>query len=833
MTLLGFAVGIAVIVAIRLANASSVQGFESALDTIAGKTSLEVTAPGGLDETIVTRLGWLREFGTISPVVEGDAWIKTRTGGETIRVLGVDILRDRDFREYQLLDIRAGTREFLNLLRDPHSIILTARFAERAGLAVGQQIDLSLGDRIQHFTIRALLGNVGPARALEGSIALMDIAAAQWAFNALGHLSRIELRLANGSKVEDAERAIAARLPQGVFVERPSRRGRDVEKMLRAFQFNLSALSYISLLVGLFMIYNAVSVSVIARRPEIGSLRALGTGKGTIIALFLGEALLLSIGGLAGGLLLARYLALGAVSLTSTTVGILYRGVVSSPPPPGLNDVILASIVGLPLGLLAAAVPALEAAKVMPTEVIRGVERIETRYRLRIRNVLIPTVLLAVAWCLSIPGPVNGVPVFGFASASCMVFGGAAMTPIILHLLGTVGRRPLCRWMGVEGLLANANLSGSISRLSISVAALSISLSMMVAITLLVGSFRATVLYWTDQTLSADLYVSPSLRGGFNGQATLSPEVEQAVEGDSAVQAVGHFRRLELPYQGSIITVAGGDFQVLLAKGSLLFKAPRDGRAALRAAIGRDTVIASESFSNKHSKGVGDMVDLQVPSGRTPFRIGAVYYDYSSERGIVVMDTSTFRRHFGNVQPASMSVYLKSNSDAEKARDRILARLESRFRIFINTNRSLRREVMRVFDSTFTVTYALEVIAIFVAILGVSSTLITLILERRRDLAVMRLIGADDSQVTRMVVIEAGLLGAAGQITGLAVGFAISLLLIYVINVQSFGWTIQFHLPLIFLAQMSVAVLAATVLAGIYPARRAHRFRPTEQAWEE
>jgi putative ABC transport system permease protein len=407
------------------------------------------------------------------------------------------------------------------------------------------------------------------------------------------------------------------------------------------------------------------------------------------------------------------------------------------------------------------------------------------------------------------------------------------MTPAVLFTLGRAGKGLLRRLFKVEGLLAHANLAGSIPRLNISVAALAISLSMMVAIAVMVGSFRETVIYWVGQTLEADLFIGPAGEGRAGAAATISDDVENLVRANPQVEAVDRFHRREIPYRDGLIWLGIGDFPIRLEMGGLQFKAPADGRRAMREAIGRDAVVVSESFALKQGYGVGDSIVLPTALGTSRFRIAAVYFDYSSDRGIVVMDRSTADRHYGILKPTSLAVYLRNGSDPDQARSSILTALGEERRISIYTNAAIRREVLRVFDSTFAITYALEVIAIFIAILGVAATLVTLILERRRDLAVLRLMGADLRQVRRMVVIEAALMGMASQGIGLAVGLALSLLLIYVINVQSFGWTIQFRLPLFFLAQMSVLVMLATTLSGLYPARRACALRSVEQVVEE
>jgi putative ABC transport system permease protein len=586
---------------------------------------------------------------------------------------------------------------------------------------------------------------------------------------------------------------------------------------------NLTALSWIALIVGLFLVYNTVTISVIARRDEIGTLRALGVTARQVQGLFLAEAAALATVGIALGLGLARLLADAAVALTASTVSTLYIAAAAVPPDLDWSHAALAVAIGLPLSLAAAALPAREAADVPPTAAMRGHDRIETRFRLRWRAVAIPAASLALAAGLATLGPVGGRPIFGYASALVLVCGASLLVPVILFLTARLTRGPMRRWLGVEGLLAHANLASAIPRLSISVAALAVSLSMMVAIAVMIGSFRDTVSYWVGQTLQADLFISPGVRPRPGVEHTLSPDVVEAVRRSPHVEAADAFRNMDLTYAGNLVVLGSGDFGIVLSHGSLMFKDPADGRDALRAAIGTDAVVASESFVNRYGKRRGDEVMLTTRAGPRPFRIAAVYYDYTSDRGVLVMDHGTFRRHFGALPPTGMTAYLRQGADPDRARTDLLASIGEGHRAFVYTNASLRAEVLRIFDSTFAITYALEIVAVFVAMMGVAGTLLTLVLERRRELTLLRLVGATTRQVYRCVVLEALLIGAAGQGLGLVVGLALSLVLIFVINVQSFGWTIQFSLPAGFLAQATVAVLAATALAGFVPAREAAR----------
>jgi putative ABC transport system permease protein len=852
LTVAGVALGVAVVLAIRLANASALGGFSAALDAVAGKTSLEVIGVGlGVDEPRLAGLGWLREWGDVSPVIESEAMaLVSDARAEAVRVLGVDVLRDQPFREYRLLDLGAATgtdtaQGLLGLLVEPTSIIVTERFARRHGLEVapiearaacGRDLSpapraclrLAIGDRVQTFTIRGLLRDEGPARVVDGNFALMDIAAAQLAFDRLGRVDRVDVRLADPSRLDEAERAITAKLPPGLSVQRPARRGEQVEQMLAAFQFNLSALSYVALLVGLFLVYNTVATSVIARREEIGMLRALGASRRRVLTLFLGEGALLSLAGCALGIPLGALLARAAVAFTSSTVTTLYVARAAGVPSLTAWDAMVALAIGVPLALAAAAAPAHEAARVSPLRAVRGQpdEIVDARTR---RWSLAGVACLMLAAVLSQAGPVNGLPIFGFVAAVLVVFGLAALVPAALTAWVRLAAGPASRWLGVEARLAQANITSALPRVSVSVAALAVSLSMLVAIAVMIGSFRETVIYWVGQTLQADLYVATARRSNLEAHSTISPELERAIAGDRAVAAVDRFRALSVPFRDRLIVLGSGDFRVLLAHGGLVFKAPGDGRAALASAIGRDAVVISEALSLRFGVAVGETIALPTPSGPRDFEVSAVYYDYSTDRGVAVVDRGTFIRHFGDQRPTSLSVYLRAGVEPDAVRERLMAELGSSHRLFVHSNASLRAEVLRIFDATFAITYGLEAVAIVVAVLGITATLVTLILERRRELAVLRLIGADLAQVRRMIVFEAGLLGLASQLLGGLAGLLLSLLLIYVINVQSFGWTIQFHLPVLFLAQAMALVLAATMVAGLYPARLAAGFRPADE----
>ena len=298
--------------------------------------------------------------------------------------------------------------------------------------------------------------------------------------------------------------------------------------------------------------------------------------------------------------------------------------------------------------------------------------------------------------------------------------------------------------------------------------------------------------------------------------------------------AIDVSRARRIDYRGQKVLLGARDFDVLLAHGDLAYKSPGDARERMHSAIDRDAVAVSESFALRYNATPGDTILVPTSTGPAPFEVAAVYFDYSDNQGRLIMDRQTFARHFdANSGARSLGVYLKDGVEPADARARLLRTLGPERRVVIATQGDIRREVIRIFDSTFVITYALEVIAMVVAALGILSTLTTLILDRRRATTVMSVLGAADAQIRRVVIVEAIILGGVSLFVGIAAGVLLSLLLVYVINVQSFGWTIQYHFPWFFVLQVSAGVLTASLLAGLYPALRAARGRDIALLREE
>jgi len=814
LTIFGIAVGVAVVVAIQLANQSALRAFRESVDAIAGRANYQIVSDAEpLDERVLLALQPLwSEGGRFAPVIDLEGVLDDET---PIRLLAVDLLSDLHFRDYRYARIETGAKHdalgnYLALFQ-PDALILPAPFARERGLGIGSRVTMNFLGHRKPFVVRGLLEAEGPATAFNGSIAVCDIAAAQRAFGLTGKLSRVDLLLPDERMVSRIQ------LPPGARIERPSRRNERVEKMLLAFRVNLFALAGVALLVGMFLVYNTVLISILRRRKDVGILKTVGTAPRQIFGAFLFEGLLFGIAGSALGVLLGHLLASAILRAVGRTINALY--VTTEPEAVVLTPGVIALgvAVGTILSLLSALQPALEASRVRPTAMIRpGLQQRIARPRLL--AVLSAMCFLAGVLVAQLP-PFRGIAVAGYLAVLLVVAGFSLLAPAIVQTTSRLFAPLLERAFGIVGRLAAVSLPASLRRTSVASAALSLATGMMVAVALMVGSFRETVRIWVDQTVSSDLWLRPS-KGLSNSQVALfPPEVADAAERVPFIADVDRVRGRDVVYEDAIVAVGSGEFRIAAERGNLPMITPRSPAVALRNAVTSNGVVVSESFSLKFGKKVGDVVTI----ARRRFPVTGIYRDYSNDRGVVVMDRALYVRTFDDRSINTIVVYLKPGITPDQARRELERSFGPRYNAFVVTNGEVRAEVMKIFDQTFMITYALLGVAIVVAVLGIVNTMAALILERSRELALLRIGGLSSGEMRAMIVLESSLLGVASTAAGAVMGYCLSWILIYVINRQSFGWTIDFHVPLALISASLAITLLASALAGLAPARLARR----------
>jgi putative ABC transport system permease protein len=826
--LFAVALGDAAVVAIDLAGDAAAGSFHSSMETLAGKDDFEVTAAGGLPEAIVAHLARLPYALRVSPRIEDHAMVvASGQNGQTVPLIGVDVVAEADNAGTIIGDATAG--EGIAHINDPDAVWVTRGL----GKAVGDSIQLLINDHAGPYVVRGFI----PNSAQMGTDAiLMDIGAAQLATGKSGRVDRILIKTPNAHNDANHfdlwQSQLQQALPAGVLLSAQGTETAANRRMLAAFRWNLRMLSGIALLVGAFLIYNAVSVSVVRRRADIGTMRALGASRGAVMVAFLFEAALFGTIGSLAALPLGRVLAAGAVGMLSTTVNALY--VSSSPGAMRLStgSVILALVAGIGVAVGSALAPAREASMVPPTEAMaRGRREFEVLVD-RKRDAVIALVLAVLGALAAQAPPIGGKPLLGYLSALLFVASAALLAPLVVYRATAAGSIGLRRLLGVEALLASRSLGGSLRRTSVLVAALATAIAMMTSVGIMVGSFRQTVLTWLDSELPADLYLAPAGAMGGDRHPTIAPEVADRIAATPGVESVSRLRAYEIQYQGVPASLAGASQGRHVPRQNLTFFSRRPGADILRELAAGDNVVVSEPFANKHHVKAGDAITLPLGEHRVTFRVIDVFYDYGHEAGYVVLDWDTLRRYLPDTAPTNLAVYLAPGADLEQTRAAIQRAIVNSSLMMLS-NGQIRQQAIRVFDQTFAITYAVEAISILVAIGGVAGALISIVIDRRREFGVLRYLGGTSAQIRKLILVEAGLIGILANVLGLVLGYVLSLVLVFVINKQSFGWTIQFHWPVAVLLGSLSIVYVATVLAGLFPARLAVGLDPMEVVHEE
>ncbi|HTU01339.1 MAG TPA: FtsX-like permease family protein [Candidatus Sulfotelmatobacter sp.] len=821
VTLCGVALGVAAVLAIRLANEGVLQSFRQSLDDVAGKSRLVVRGgEPGIDERLYPTIAGVPGVEKAVPLIEAVTPVDGQP--EMLLILGVDVLSDASVREYRAA---GDLPDPLQLLTDPDAILLTDRYAKAHGLRIGDSIRLLTPTGARSFHIRGILSEAGTARFMDGRVGILDIATAQLQLGKLGRLDEVDLLLRPAAQPDQVATDVRRILPSGVTVERPEARNAQVEEMLSAFQLNLFVLSLVALFVGAFLVYNAMSVSVVRQRRQLAILRSLGASRRAVLLVVIGEGALIGLLGTVIGTGLGLLLARGALAAAARTVSALYAFVRPGPVmlPPAL--LLQAVLLGCGMAVASSLLPALEAASVTPREGMApaSLERHHRPWRISSVGVM----LLLTAWGLSRGQPVMGRPLLGYAAAFCLLLGTALLCPVVLlgaqRLLARLlpGSRLLSGWLAARGL------GRGLRRNAVTVGAMVVGLAMLVSVSTMVQSFRRTVEVWIGQSIQADLYLSRATRLVRGADTRLPASMADKVRRVPGVAEVDALRRLQLrDARGRPFAVLAGDFDVLARRGGLLFRRG-NAQEILRQARAQGAVILSEPFADRAGVREGGTVTLHPPGGPVALRVAGVYYDYTTEGGLVSMDVSLYRRLWHDPWISSLAIYLNPGADPETVRQNLLGRFP-RHDLLAMQNRDLKKRVLDVFDQTFTITYALELIALIVATLGILNTLLAAGLERTREIGLLRSVGFRRARVFRMILWEAGWMGGVADVLGILAGLALSLILIYVINKQSFGWTIQFALHGRLLVEYALLTLIASLAAALFPAWRASRLRIAE-----
>ena len=814
--ILGVALGVAMMVSIDLASGSASRAFQLSTDAIVGKTTHRLLGgPAGLNQTLYTDLRSSDLDLPLAPVVEGFVLVP-ELGEQPFRLMGVDPFAEPPFRDYLAASAAGDIAALGTFLSVPNSVIISAEVGAEYGLEVGDSFTIDNAGTIETVTVAGLLEPSDDiAREALSSLIFSDIATAQEIL-AQDTLSHIDLIAASDADLD----AVAAMLPAEVRLQSASAGSNTVQQMTAAFDTNLRALSLLALVVGMFLIYNTVTFSVVQRRKLFGILRCLGVTSQQLFQLIVAEALILSFVGALLGLILGVLLGQVMVRLVTQTINDFYfvvsvRGVAISP-----WSLLRGIGVGMGAALLASLVPAWEAMRTAPNAGLRR-SSIESQSRRAIPWLTGAFVVLAVVGSFLLW--LRGVGlVVSFTGLFAILIGSALLTPALTILLMKALARPANALFGAIGRMATRDIVRSLSRTAIAIAALMTAVSVIVGVSIMIGSFRGTVTQWLGETLQADIFVSPPTLTASRVTGTIEPEVVDLITEWPGVADVITARQVDVlsPDLGRQLKLVASNGDVSNGARQYAWQA-LEGDALWQAFENGEGVFISEPLLLQNDLPIPPPpIQLTTANGPQTFPVLAVSYDYSSDQGAVLIHSADYVALWNDDQITTMAVFVESGVAADNVLAGMETALAGRNDIILQSNQGIRNNALAIFDRTFAITSALQLLATLVAFIGVLSALMSLQLERARELGVLRATGMTLSQLWRLTLGSDRIDGGTAGLLAIPTGYVLAWVLIHVINVRSFGWTLQMELqPIYFIQALAVALIAA-LLAGIYPALR-------------
>lgn len=818
---LGVALGVAVGVAIDLANSSASRAFNLSVSSISGRTTHQIIGgtsglPTGLYRQIRVELG-LR---TSAPVIE--AYVRVPDlGNRSFRLLGIDPLAEAPFRSY--LSAAATTTDpgtlsaLYAFTTRPNTVLLSRTVAERFDIQPGDSLTIQTTSATTVEVAGLLDPNDTISEQALDNLLLADIATAQEIAGRPGVISRIDLILPDDYDLAPIE----AILPPGAILTTPATSRSALDQMTEAFELNLQALSLLALLVGVFLIYNTVTFSVVQRRPVIGILRSLGATRLQIFILILTESFILGLVGTLMGLGLGVVLGRGIVGLVAQTINDLYFRVDVKDVSIQTSTLLKGAAAGLLASLAAAVVPSIEATRTPPAGVLRRSD-IEQTTRHLLPYITLTGLLIAGAGLAPLLLPSNSV-VLSLVALFLILIGCALLTPLALIVTMRLAVPVANGLFGVLGRMASRAVSRTLSRTSVAVAALTLAVSVIVGISVMISSFRNTVIDWLEITLGADIFISSPSQGASGISSDIDPALVGKLEAIEGVERVTSVRSVQVfsPDYPDLPPVN------LTAPSSDITTRPRrfawnnapngDYWAALQAG----DVVVSEPFAYRRDiTPKNNTITLLTDKGEATFTVVGVYYDYTTDQGAVLMESGIYRQFYNDPYLTALALDLEPDADLQTVLDTVQTSVLAGLNLEAQSNRALRKGVLEIFDRTFSITVALRLLATIVAFIGILSALMALQLEHTRQYGVMRANGMTPRQLRLFTFIQTGLMGTTAGLLALPVGLILALVLIYVINVRSFGWTMDLTLGPQEFVQAFLVALVASLAAGVYPAWR-------------
>ncbi len=794
------AAGVALGFAVYLVNRVAVDEFASAVRQLSGTADLVVEGPRlGFDENVYAAIARLPDIASASPVVDVQATLPGKK--ESLKILGVDLFRAAEIHPDWVPPSGAAAKLFA-----PDTIAISAAAATKFSVKRGDHLPAQVGLAAIDFEVIDVL----TARDNQEAFALMDIANVQQRFERLGSISRIELRARPGANVATLREAIAMRLPPGVSVQSPDINAASSADLSKAYRINMMILALVALFTGVFLVFSTQALAVVRRRPQLALVRVLGVSQRRMIAYLLLEGAAIGACGALLGVACGYALASFTLRSVGADLGAGYFPGVTPSLQLSAGPTIAFIFLGIAVALIGTLVPALEAAATPPAPALRsGSQEIPLRSWAHPRVGLIGLALALLALYLPLP---TALPLGGYLAIALILAGALMLLPTIAKII--FSRIPPSR--NIAGDLAVEHLRNAYGQVAMSVAALFVSFSLIVAMGIMVFSFRASVIDWLDAVMPADIYVRSGQAGDSSFFDTDNQRVIAAASGVAEVGFV-RFQNIVLsPGQPPVVLIARS-VDTLTRHRAL----PLVGATHRRLGNDPPPIWISEAVRDLHGFDVGKVMHVPIAGRSQPFIVVGVWRDYARQFGALLIDRVDYIRITGDTKANDAALFLKPGIRGDDVIDALRNAIVQHEQLEFTTAREVRKLSLQIFDRSFYVTYALEFMTILIGLFGVSASFSASLLMRRKEFGMLRYIGLTRSRIAQALALEGAWIGVLGALFGAVAGFFLSLILIHVITRQSFHWSMDVHIPWRWLAMLAAGLIAATALTAWFSARQA------------
>ncbi len=815
LSIFGISLGIALFIAVNVASNRAVESLKADVTAVNPYAKHQIVSKYGIDfdENVYGKVLKLEEnsFPALKTVVYFPEF------KELTQIYGVDTVKTLKY-----MDIKIKTDEFLNFYENLNAIFVPQEFLEEKHLKIGDQIFAIVYDKQYRLKI------VGSYKSdISSNKIFMDIGNFQELFDKAGYLSFVDIQTDDISKIKN----LPVISENGLSIEKKQKLIKNQQSIIASFNYNLKFISFVAVLVGIFLLYNTIFITVVKKRTEIGILRSIGTGKKTILFLFTVQGMMLGFLGSLLGILLGQILAYFSVSAVEKTLSTVYSAVSISSYIISINDALYALALGLAVSFIASIIPAYEATKIRPAETSRE-GSFETRYQDRYKFVAVAGFILIISGLglsiyeyFKIPFE---FPFLSYVGVLFLLIGFTCLTPLFLKIFIFVFKGAISKIFKSIGIITIGDIEGNIYRFSVAVMSIAISTALIFSMVVLIFSFRNSLKTWLDDSLTADIYIKPASCLSNFCYYPLSDNVLKTVENLPEVEAIYKFRALQVKIKDSNAIAGFTNSEVMKKYFRVDYLDRKDREKALDELKENQEVAISEYLRKMYGFKRGDKITLDTLEGKQDFIVNGVFLSYSTTSGLLILDRKWLKKYWKLDDVTQLSLFLKKGVDSKEFEKKLKAILiaDGNYSLEILNNKEIRKKIFKIFDRSFAITYAIEFIAIVISLIGIANTLLAFVIERKREISIIRYLGGSWKQIKGVLILSAGISATSGIFLGVILGILISIIFIKVVNQISFGWVVTYQIPFLFLFFLTVILFISTTLAGFFPSTIAKKIDP-------